>query len=79
MKVKRYEKGLRRSEFADKLGVQTSLIRDWETDAQLPDDAQFRMVSSILGFNSGVDLPKPNNPYRVGFYTRILRAACSKR
>jgi hypothetical protein len=50
------------------MGVETALILAWKCGTRRPDEKQWQMLSDLLSFDSGVDLPKPNRGF-VGFYT----------
>jgi ribosome-binding protein aMBF1 (putative translation factor) len=60
IQAKRYEKGLHPYQVADKMGIAASLISAWERGTQSPDEKQLQMLSTLLSFDSGVDLPKPH-------------------
>jgi ribosome-binding protein aMBF1 (putative translation factor) len=60
IQAKRYEKGLHPYQVAGKMGVETALILAWENGTRKPDEKQWQMLSNLLSFDSGVDLPKPN-------------------
>jgi len=60
IQAKRYEKGLHPYQIAGKLGVAASLIVAWERGTHKPDEKQWQMLSDLLSFDSGVDLPKPH-------------------
>jgi len=59
IQAKRYEKGLHPYQVAGKMGIETKLISAWESGTKKPDEKQWRMLSDLLSFDSGVDLPKP--------------------
>jgi ribosome-binding protein aMBF1 (putative translation factor) len=58
IQAKRYEKGLHPYQAASKMGVETALISAWESGTRTPDEKQWRMLSDLLSFDSGVDFPK---------------------
>ena len=60
IQAKRYEKGLHPYQVAGKMGVETALILAWESGINKPDRKQWRMLSDLLSFDSGIDLPKPD-------------------
>jgi len=60
IQAKRYEKGLHPYQVAGKMGIETKLISAWESGGSKPDEKQWRMLSALLSFDSGVDLQKPN-------------------
>ena len=60
IQAKRYEKGLHPYQVAGKMGVETALISAWESGIRKPNEKQWRMLSVLLSFDSGVDLPKPD-------------------
>jgi ribosome-binding protein aMBF1 (putative translation factor) len=60
IQAKRYEKGLHPYQVAGKLGIGASLVSAWERGAEMPDENQWQMLSSLLSFDSGVNLPKPH-------------------
>jgi DNA-binding transcriptional regulator YiaG len=60
IQAKRYEKGLHPYQVAGKLGIATSLVSAWERGTQTPDEKQWQMLSVLLSFDSGVELPKPH-------------------
>jgi ribosome-binding protein aMBF1 (putative translation factor) len=60
IQAKRYEKGLHPYQIAGKMGIETALILAWESGTRRPDEKQWQMLSDLLSFDSGVDLPKPN-------------------
>ncbi|HEY5503528.1 MAG TPA: helix-turn-helix domain-containing protein [Sedimentisphaerales bacterium] len=67
MQAKRYEKGLHRYQVADKMGIAASLVSAWESGNSTPDKTQWQMLSELLSFDSGVDLPKPHASCMLGF------------
>lgn len=60
IQAKRYENGLRPYQVAGKMGIAASLVSAWERGTQTPDEKQWQMLSTLLSFDSGVDLPKPH-------------------
>jgi ribosome-binding protein aMBF1 (putative translation factor) len=60
IQAKRYEKGLHPYQVAGKMGIATSLVSAWERGTSTPDEKQWQMLSNLLSFVSGVDLPKPH-------------------
>jgi ribosome-binding protein aMBF1 (putative translation factor) len=60
IQAKRYEKGLNPYQVAGKLGVGAALIAAWERGDSEPDLKQWQMLSDLLSFDSGIDLPKPH-------------------
>jgi RadC-like JAB domain len=60
IQAKRFENGLHPYQVADKIGVETALILAWENGTHMPDEKQWQMLSNLLSFDSGVELPKPN-------------------
>jgi ribosome-binding protein aMBF1 (putative translation factor) len=67
MQAKRYEKGLHHYQVADKMGIAASLVSAWESGNSTPDKTQWQMLSELLSFDSGVDLPKPHASCMLGF------------
>ena len=64
---KRYEKGLHPCQVAGKMGIAASLISAWERGVSSPSEEQWRMLSNLLSFDSGVDKPKPHRGRLLGF------------
>ena len=60
IQAKRYEKGLHPYQVAGKMGIETALVLAWESGIRKPNEKQWRMLSDLLSFDSGIDLPKPN-------------------
>jgi DNA-binding transcriptional regulator YiaG len=60
IQAKRYEKGLHPYQVAGKMGIETRLVSAWESGIKKPDEKQWQMLSDLLSFDSGVDLPKPD-------------------
>ena len=60
IQAKRYEKGLHPYQVAGKMGVETKLILAWENGTRAPDEKQWRLLSDLLSFDSGVDFQKPH-------------------
>jgi DNA-binding transcriptional regulator YiaG len=60
IQAKRYEKGLHPYQVAAKMGISASLVSAWECGTQAPDEKQWQMLSTLLSFDSGVDLLKPH-------------------
>jgi ribosome-binding protein aMBF1 (putative translation factor) len=60
IQAKRYEKGLHPYQVAGKMGIDTALVSAWESGTSTPDRKQWRMLSDLLAFDSGVDFPKPH-------------------
>ena len=60
IQAKRYEKGLHPYQVAGKMGIAASLVSAWERGTSTPDEKQWQMLSNLLSFDSGVDLPKPH-------------------
>jgi ribosome-binding protein aMBF1 (putative translation factor) len=67
IQAKRYEKGLHPYQVAGKMGIAASLISAWERGVSLPSEEQWQMLSKLLSFDSGVDLPKPHSGRLLGF------------
>ena len=67
IQAKRYEKGLHPHQVADKMGIAASLLSAWESGKSTPDKTQLQMLSDLLSFDLGVDLPKPHAGYLLGF------------
>jgi len=42
------------------MGIAGSLVLAWERGESQPDEAQWDMLGRLLGFNAGLDLPKPH-------------------
>ena len=61
IQAKRYEKGLHPYQVAGKMGIAASLVSAWERGTSTPDEKQWQMLSNLLSFDSGVDLPKPHS------------------
>jgi hypothetical protein len=49
------------------MGIAASLISAWERGVSLPSEEQWQMLSKLLSFDSGVDLPKPHSGRLLGF------------
>jgi ribosome-binding protein aMBF1 (putative translation factor) len=60
LQAKRYEKGLHPYQAAAKLGIAASLVSAWERGTSTPDQKQWQMLSTLLSFDAGVELPKPH-------------------
>ena len=67
IQAKRYEKGLHPYQVAGKMGIAASLVLAWESGKSTPDKTQLQMLSDLLSFESGVDLPKPHAGGLLGF------------
>jgi ribosome-binding protein aMBF1 (putative translation factor) len=67
IQAKRYEKGLHPYQVVGKMGVETALILARESGARKPDEKQWQMLSDLLSFDSGVNLPKPHRGRLLGF------------
>jgi ribosome-binding protein aMBF1 (putative translation factor) len=67
IQAKRYENGLHPYQVAGKMGIETALVLAWESGTRTPDEKQWQMLSDLLSFDSGVDLPKPHSARLLGF------------
>jgi ribosome-binding protein aMBF1 (putative translation factor) len=67
IQAKRYEKGLHPYQIAGKMGIETAPISAWESGTRTPDEKQWQMLSDLLSFDSGVDLPKPHRGRLLAF------------
>jgi ribosome-binding protein aMBF1 (putative translation factor) len=67
IQAKRYEKGLHLYQLAGKMGIAASLVSAWERGLSSPTEEQWQMLSNLLSFDSGVDLPKPYRGRLLGF------------
>jgi ribosome-binding protein aMBF1 (putative translation factor) len=67
IQAKMYEKGLHPYQVAGKMGIAASLISAWERGVSSPSEEQWQMLSKLLSFDPGVDLPKPHRGRLLGF------------
>jgi ribosome-binding protein aMBF1 (putative translation factor) len=59
IKAKRFEKGLHQRELAEKLSVSKLRVKLWEHDQRMPSEAQWQVLSNILGFSSELQFVNP--------------------
>jgi len=50
IQVKRYEKKLTLGQLAQKMGIATATVRDWEEGVNQPDSKQMALLTKYLGF-----------------------------
>jgi ribosome-binding protein aMBF1 (putative translation factor) len=58
--IKRYEKRLSLSQVADYVGVTMTVIKSFESDAELPNDSQLQSLQKLLGLDPRLKTTKPN-------------------
>jgi ribosome-binding protein aMBF1 (putative translation factor) len=59
IQVKRFEKSFTRQQLASGLGIEVSLLTDWEEDSRIPDLNEAKRLSEFLGVFA---LPVANLP-----------------
>src|ERR1017187_406772 len=58
--IKRYEKRLSLSQVALNMGLTTTAVKSFESDAELPNDLQWQSLQRLLGLDPRLKPTKPN-------------------
>jgi DNA-binding transcriptional regulator YiaG len=60
LRAKRYEQGLHPYQIGAKMGIAASLITAWEKGEEEPNEEQWKALSNLLAFDSGIQFQKPH-------------------